>query len=531
MGFELYNTVVRRVEPLVVGDGSRVTFYTCGPTVYDDAHIGNFRAFLAADVLRRWLESPMCEVVDESGRVHGGPRRVVHVMNITDVGHMTDDEQADGGGQDKMQAAAMRIAEAKKSGKLLGDGDGVGVDPSDPYAIAAFYADRFLEDAKMLGLKVAIEAEDEPELMPRPTQKIDQMIVMIQRLIERGHAYVTGQGQENGAVYFDVSSYGDYGKLSGNTLDALRAGAGGRVSQDQTAQKKHAGDFLLWKADPSHLMKWDSPWGAGYPGWHLECSAMALEALAGGLDGAGVIDLHSGGEDNIFPHHECEMAQSCCATGSERFARCWFHARHLMIEGEKMSKSKGNYYTARDLFGRGIQPAALRLELIKTHYRTNANFTMQGLKDSQRIVDRWRRVAVAFKEGVEPDEQGEEMLRSFAHAMDDDLNVSGAIGVFNSWLSGVGEPTAADAAAVRLIDDVLGTLELVEAEHTETAIGVLGPGVEPDAAIEGLLNQRKEARAAKDFARADEIRGELEELGLEIRDLPEGRVQVSLAGG
>jgi cysteinyl-tRNA synthetase len=358
----LHNTATRRTEEVPSRGGTApVSFYSCGPTVYDDAHIGNFRSFLNADVLRRSLE------------LLG--HRVVHVMNITDVGHMTDDAAADGGGEDKMAVAGRRIAEAKKAGKLPA---GAVIDAADPGAIADFYANRFLEDARLLGLKVAHEAEamraaggDPGRLMPRPTRCIPEMVAMIGELVSRGHAYVA----VDGAVYFDVRSFPAYGRLSGNTIDSLREGAGDRIDAANQAAKRHPADFLLWKPDPRHLMRWPSPWGDGYPGWHIECSAMARMLLGD------EIDIHSGGEDNIFPHHECEVAQSCCATGRPIFSRAWFHTRHLQVEGEKMSKSKGNFFTARDLFAKGVTPAALRLELVRTHYRSNANFTLQGLQD------------------------------------------------------------------------------------------------------------------------------------------------------
>ncbi|MFN9077624.1 MAG: hypothetical protein ACK5WX_09410, partial [bacterium] len=307
MPMRLYNTLTKSTDEFKpLSPAGEVTFYSCGPTVYDDAHIGNFRSFLNADVLRRTLE------------LHGF--RVKHVMNITDVGHMTDDDVADGGGEDKMAVAGRRIAEAKKSGKLPA---GAEIDPSDPYAIAEFYAQRFLEDARHLGLKVAIEERANPALMPRPTRCVPEMIALVERLIAGGHAYVA----KDGVVYFSVQSYPAYGRLSGNTLDNLREGEGGRISAEHQAVKKHPADFMLWKPDPTHLMRWPSPWGEGYPGWHLECSAMAKMLLGD------EIDLHSGGEDNIFPHHECEVAQSCCASGHATFSRFWFHTRHLQVEG------------------------------------------------------------------------------------------------------------------------------------------------------------------------------------------------------
>jgi len=230
---------------------------------------------------------------------------------------------------------ASRVKENKKSGRVP---EGAIEDPNDPYQIADYYTKAFLDDANKLGYKVAAEY---PESMPRATDYIDGMIKMIERLIKRGHAYVSSDG----VVYYSVESFPDYGKLSGNSLDKLIDGAGARVSVEDQQRKKHPADFLLWKPDEKHIMKWDSPWGVGYPGWHIECSVMASAKL-----GQDVIDVHTGGEDLIFPHHECEIAQSCGCSGESHFANYWVHARFLFVEGEKMSKSKGNFYTARDVF-------------------------------------------------------------------------------------------------------------------------------------------------------------------------------------
>lgn len=537
MPLSLFNSLTRRLEPFVPVDPSHVTFYSCGPTVYDDAHIGNFRSFLAADVLRRFIESPLCELEMAAGP-HTGPRRVSHVMNITDVGHMTDD--ADGGenGEDRMAVAGRRLEEAKKSGKLPA---GTQINPGDPYQIARFYEQRFREDARALGLKLAIEADQDPTLMPRATEHVAGMIAVVQLLIERGFAYATGEPGSR-VVYFDVQKFAPYGRLSGNTLDKLKEGEGGRVSASNQASKRHPADFLLWKEDPSHIMKWESPWGWGYPGWHIECTVMSVSRLVKGItsvdslrafvmpDGRPIIDLHSGGEDNIFPHHECEVAQSCCAFNATpaagSFAATWFHPRFLLVEGTKMSKSKGNFYTARDLFAKGIEPAALRFELIKTHYRSNANFTMQGLQDSQRTVERWRRVAAAHAAGSQPADLRSGVLAAFAAGMHEDLNIAQAVAAVNTWVSSITSPTPSDAATLSVIDGVLGVLALERPAAQQTEIAAYAPGIEPDAAVEALLVQRKAARDAKDFKASDAIRDQIAALGYAIKDSAGGRVEV-----
>ncbi len=529
--FHLYNTLTKRIEPFRATDPSRVTFYTCGPTVYDDVHIGNFRTFLVADLLRRWLESPLCAIQDAQGRMHAGPRTVRHAMNITDVGHMTDDAVADGGGVDKMDAARIRLLEAKKSGKLPA---GSNVDPKDPFAIAEFYAQRFIEDAQQLGLKVA----SQPDYQPRATQHIPQMLDLIARLIDRRCAYVVGDTGSR-VVYFDVSSLDTYGVLSGNTLDSLLSGAGGRVQDSNQQAKRNHADFMLWKEDEHHLMKWDSPWGAGYPGWHIECSAMAIEVLARETLRDGVapgkrplIDLHSGGEDLIFPHHECEIAQSSCAfnetPSGAPFARQWQHTRFLLVDGQKMSKSKGNFFTARDLFKKGVEPAALRLALIRTHYRTNADFTEQLLKDSQRMIDRWRRVQDADAPGG-PQRATLAATQAFAEAMRDDLNIAAAVAAINTMVGALESPTRGDAEALLQLDNVLGVLELECAQAADTSIGLFAPGLAPDPAVIEKLELRRAARASKDFATSDAIRDELAGMGYAIKDVAGGKVEVTRA--
>jgi len=553
----LHNTLTRRVESFApsatrghapsgvrakggpagdsAGEASApVRFYSCGPTVYDDAHVGNFRAFLNADVLRRTLE------------LLG--HRVTHVMNITDVGHMTDDANADGAGEDKMAVAGRRLAEAKKSGQLPA---GAEIDPRDPMAIADFYAARFVEDAKRLGLKVAFEADTDPSLMPRPTQLVPQMIALVERLISQGHAYVG----RDGVVYFDVRSFPEYGQLSGNSLDALREGAGDRISAEHQANKNHPADFMLWKPDPTHLMRWPSPWGEGYPGWHLECSVMAAELLGE------EIDIHSGGEDNIFPHHECEIAQSRCAFNRPSFARFWFHTRHLFVEGEKMSKSRGNFFTARDIFAKGATPAATRLEIVRTHYRINSNFTIQGLTDCQKQIDRWARAAALLAEragvpaSAAADMAGaahaaalltasakgaapgpiERALPAFAEALADDLNVARALAAINEAVGDAKGLAAADAAreliALRRMDSVLGVFDRNEPVRGSGGGGGSGgrdasigasDADSLEARVSALLTARADARKSKNFAESDRVRDELLAMGVAIKDGPQG---------
>jgi cysteinyl-tRNA synthetase len=367
---------------------------------------------------------------------------------------------------------------------------------------------------------VVEEAAKDPTLMPRPTRSIPAMLEMTLALIEKGHAYIASDG----VAYFDTQSFPDYGRLSGNTLDKIKSGAGGRVSGQTQAVKKHPADFMLWKPDPTHLMRWDPstvlgrpvPLKEGYPGWHIECSAMARGRLGD------VIDLHSGGEDNIFPHHECEIAQSRCATGKPAFARHWLHTRFLQVEGAKMSKSKGNFFTLRDLEKRGFSPAAIRLELIKTHYRSNANFTEQGLKDSMRMVERWREFVNkggGAGAGVGLSEAGAAACAEFAAAMNDDMNVAGAIGAINMFINRTPNPGPGDAAALALMDGVLGVVALAQRDATATSDA---PRSAEDLHIDDLVRRRTEARQTKNWPEADKIRDELARLNIVVEDTPTG---------
>jgi cysteinyl-tRNA synthetase len=308
------------------------------------------------------------------------------------------------------------------------------------------------------------------------------------------------------------------------------------VNEATQAIKRHPADFMLWKSDPKHLMRWPSPWGEGYPGWHLECSVMAQSLL--GADTGGVIDLHSGGEDNIFPHHECEIAQACGATGAAQFARYWFHTRFLIVEGEKMSKSRGNFFTVRDVMARGATPAAIRLELIRTHYRSQANFTFQGLRDSQRQIERWKRLEAWLETHRESPLDGPGPLRqaltSFTQALSSDLNVAGAIGALSEAaarhdvsadpppVSG-GSTLADELAALREMNSVLGVLDL------ETRASAERSGLDASL-IEAKIAERNAARKNREFARADGIRDELLALGVAIKDGPQGTTWTRVVG-
>ncbi|MBM4001154.1 MAG: cysteine--tRNA ligase [Planctomycetes bacterium] len=506
MAILFHNTLTKQTEPFESIRRGRVTMYGCGPTVYDFAHIGNFRSFLFADLLRRYFEFMGYDVRQ--------------VMNITDVGHMTDDQVADGAGEDKMQVAARKLKEAKKSGGVEA---GAVENPDDPYQVAAYYTDAFLEDGRKLGLKVAFEY---PRNILRATQHIDDMLGLIERLVRNGHAYVA----EDGVVYYSVESFPEYGRLSGNTLDMLREGSGGRVMEEDQAKKRHPSDFMLWKPDPAHVMKWKSPWGEGYPGWHIECSAMAMRELGD------VIDIHTGGEDLIFPHHECEIAQSRGGSGETAFARVWLHVRFLLVEGEKMSKRLGNFFTVRDVLqgkvtGRPVHPAVLRYELIKSHYRANMNFTAKGLVDSAGNVLKLNRFVRQLEEetggaSVEAD-ASHPVLREFREALSDDLNVAGGLAAVLPWSNKKPKDAREALGVCRSINRVLGVAPL---EPTTFPQGVEQFGIVHDPAILETCRAIDAARADRDFQTADELRRRLVEQGFQVQTSRDGTsVQQQLA--
>ncbi len=456
---KVFNTYTRRKEELEPIEPGKVRMYNCGPTVYNYAHIGNFRTFVFEDVLRRALE-------------YFG-YGVTQIMNITDVGHMTSDADA---GEDKMAKAAR---EQKK----------------DPWQLAEFYTKAFLEDSDQLNILRAYK-------YPRATEHIPEMIAVIQKLIERGHAYVV-----NGTVYYEVSTFPAYGRLSGNTIEDLRAGARVEINPEKRAPE----DFALWKQDPKHIMQWDSPWSRGFPGWHIECSAMSIKYLGEQFD------IHTGGEDHFFPHHESEIAQSEGATGKTPCAKYWMHARFLLVNGQKMSKSLGNFFTLRDLLEKGCDPMAVRYVLMSTHYRQPLNFTLESVEAAKVSIRRLKDFRLRLKDAnatkdtaelVEVLERGKD---GFDAALADDLNTSAALAALFDMVRDVNKleltRAGADQAAtlLRSFDKVMGVL----GEEKEES---------PDAEIESLIRQRDEARARRDFKTSDDLRNQLKAKGIILED-------------
>ncbi|MBX3174764.1 MAG: cysteine--tRNA ligase [Gemmatimonadaceae bacterium] len=460
--FRLYNTMSRRVEDFAPADGDTVRLYTCGPTVYNPAHLGNFRTFLFEDLLRRVL------------RLRGW--KVEQVMNLTDV-------------DDKI------IVRASQQGKTIHE-------VTDP-VVEVFHADR-----KYLRIEDA-------EHYPRATAYIPQMIALVERLIANGVAYVA----EDKSVYFAITKFQGYGKLA--RLDTIDVQVGARVAQDDYS-KENAQDFALWKAakpeDEACGAAWDSPWGRGRPGWHLECSAMAMSILGETLD------LHCGGIDLIFPHHEDEIAQSEAATGKE-FARCWCHGEFLLTEGAKMAKRVGNVQNVEGLREAGISGPAVRQFVFSTHYRKQLNLSGDALEGSmeavRRIADFAERLAGA-KGGTRGLEDAADRLETAVRtALFDDLNAPEAMAALFEFIRAANKELDAggtDQAALRRARDVFAMVDGV--------LDLVPDKVEADAELSGWVEQqlqaRKEARGRRDFAAADAIRVALDEKGIVIEDTPQG---------
>ncbi|MBI4498607.1 MAG: cysteine--tRNA ligase [Chloroflexi bacterium] len=462
MTVRLYNTRTRQKEPFTPLAPPMVTLYTCGPTVYRYAHLGNMRTFLMADLLRRTLAYNGYEVR--------------HVKNITDVGHMQDDTFDRG--EDKMLLSA--AAEGKS-----------------PQEIAAYYTDAFRRDEARLHILPA-------QVFPRASEHIPEMLTIVRRLMDRGYAYQSGDN-----VYFDVGRFPAYGRLSGNRREHLRAGIH-RVELDPN--KRNPEDFTLWKgAGPHRTMFWESPWGPGYPGWHIECSAMSMKHLGAQLD------LHTGGVDNLFPHHESEIAQSEAATGLP-FVRSWLHGEHLMFAGTRMAKSAGNYYTLSDLRARGYDPLGFRYLCLTAHYRSKLNFTWASLTAAQLAYLRLRD-AVAHLAGSDPPDpaawsEGAMALEArFRNAINDDLHLPTALAVVWEVLRG-GLPRAEKYALLLAFDRVLGL-----------GLDRVAPAVLPPA-VAALLEEREALRRGRCYQEADARRDQVRAAGWEVSDTRQG-TQVS----
>ena len=486
MTLRLFNTLTGKIDPLTPSDGKALRMYACGPTVYDYGHIGNFRTFLLVDSLRRTL------------KLLGVPVR--HVMNITDV-------------DDKI------IRNASAAGVPIGE-------------YSAKFEKAFYEDLDALRI-------ERPEQIARATEHIDRMVELIQKLAASGAAYQT----EDGSWYFRLASFPDYGKLSKKDLSGMEDGA--RVDLDEY-EKDSARDFALWKAAKSGETFWDTAIGRGRPGWHIECSAMAMEYLGESFD------LHAGGEDLMFPHHENEIAQSESAT-HKPFARHWMHCRFLLVDGRKMSKSEGNFYTLRDLLLKGYKASAIRMALVSVPYRHQLNFTVDGLIEATNAIDRLRTfhkrlTSGTFAAGETPTLQAAAGKASadYRAALANDLNTAEARApIFDLVRSGntaldQGQLLAGDRdaflAVLKEFDAVFEVIEDNDAEPTRHAIAwaeetgrtaeiapelLIRQGL-TDAAIEALVTERTTAKKQRNFARADQIRNDLAEKGIVIEDSKDG---------
>ena len=454
----LYNTFTRTKEVLTPARAGIVRVYSCGPTVYRYVHIGNLRTFMLPDLLCRTLEYLGYQTEQ--------------VMNITDVGHLTDDSFDRG--EDKMLVSAR-------------------LENKSPEEIAAFYTEAFKQDAARVNIRPAAQ-------YPQATNYISQMIELVAKLIEKGHAYEVG-----GTIYYDIASFPAYGKLSRNSTDKLLAGARGEVDP----RKRHPGDFTLWKAAGEHrLQVWPSPWGPGFPGWHIECSAMSMTLLGDR------IDIHTGGADNVFPHHEAEIAQSEGVTG-HRVVGCWLHGEHLLLSGSRMAKSAGNFFRIGELEEQGFDPLAFRYLALQARYRTKLNFSTKGIAGADKALRSLReRLKEWSSEGGEaagdPAKIASFELR-FRSAIADDLDLPAAMALMAELTRSPLAP-ADKALLLRGWDRVLG----LDLDRSQPSIDL------PDGAS-ALLEARERARAAKNFALADQLRDELAVIGVVVTDTREGQ--------
>ena len=460
MDLILYNTLTKNKEKFNPLEKNVVKLYSCGPTVYSFAHIGNFRTYIFMDTLRRTLKYNGYELK--------------HVMNITDVGHLESDSDE---GEDKMEKAA------KKENK-------------DPYEIAQFYMNAFLNDVEKLNI-------DKPEIITRATDNIEEMIEYVKDILKNGYAYETSKG-----IYFDISKLDKYPVLSNRKIDEQIAGA--RVEVDP--EKRNPYDFAIWiKAPENHIMKWQSPWGLSYPGWHLECSAMSRRFLGEEFD------IHTGGVDHIPTHHENEIAQAKGATGKIP-AKTWMHCEFLLVDGGKMSKSLGNVYTISQLEEKGITPLAYKLFCFTAHYRTKLNFTFEGVNSAQKALERLYDSYLKHKNCNDyvDEVEIEKYRQTFLSYINDDLNMPAAMSVV--WEVARNSKKSNKYANLLLeFDKVLG-LDLVNAEEH---ISKMEEEEIPEE-IKQLIKERKEARDNKDWEKSDKIRDIIIQKGYSIKDTKEG---------
>lgn len=453
-----YNTLSRKKEVFTPLEGDTVRMYSCGPTVYNYAHIGNLRTYIFMDLIRRTLRF-------EGYKIKG-------VMNITDVGHLMADSDD---GEDKMAVAAR---EQKLS----------------PWEIAEKYTKVFFEDLKKLNIGT-------PEIIAKATDHIPEMINYVQALEKAGFSYETSDG-----IYYDIAKFPRYGCLSGANLDDQLAGARVEVN----SEKHHPADFALWKkADPRHIMQWDSPWGKGYPGWHIECSAMSRKYLGE------TFDIHSGGVDHIPIHHENEIAQNEALTGKQS-VRFWMHGEFMLVNGGKMSKSLGNTYTISDLEQRGYAPLDFRFFCLNTHYRKKLNFTFEGLDAAKISRARLNAQLAEHAAGTNkiPTEKLDSYRDRFKAAIEDDMNVPLALGVL---FTAIKEPKSKDIFEMANEFDCILGLDLNAA-----ALPKEDAAPEIPAEVKALSDERTAAKKAKNYALADELRAKINALGYSVIDIPGG---------
>jgi cysteinyl-tRNA synthetase len=459
----LYDTRLRSVADIIPARPGELRMYACGPTVYRFAHVGNLRTFLLPDLIRRNAE-----------RHH---LSVIVCQNITDVGHLADDGEADPEGEDKI------LAQARAEGRSA-------------LEVARFYEDAFHADSAALNIAP-------PDYAPRASDSIDLMIEMISTLIDTGHAYPT----DSGSVYFDARSVPDYGALSGNRLDELRPGHRSEGSVDES--KRFHADWALWKGAPAgRELTWQAPWGTGFPGWHTECSAMSLKFLGD------VIDIHTGGIDLRFPHHEDERAQSNSIAGHD-VVRHWVHGEHVLFEGRKMAKSTGNVVLLSDVTGRGLDPLAVRLAFLDHRYRQQMNLTWETLTAADGKVRRWReQVADWANEPSKP--MCADYWARITGALDDDLDTPAALRALRELARDSGIPAGSKFETFAAADRVLA-LDLVSLVGQPRRAPALPAGAQE------ILAERAAAREQKDFASSDRLRAELAELGVAVADTPDGQ--------